>query len=370
MLPVGFLVNPVAGMGGRPGLKGTDGLAGLAAARGALPSAGVRARQALLPLAGSPVRFLTCSGVMGEDEMQACGMPGYEVVYYPPPVTTARDTQAACLAFLSAGAGLIVFCGGDGTARDVAAVTGRSIPVLGIPAGVKMFSAVFVTHPQVAAAIIRDYPQLPLTEAEVLDIDEEAYRAGTLISRLYATVMVPSPAGCVQHGKQVFEEADEGRALAGIGQFLAEVIRATPATLTLLGPGSTTAAIARALGREKTLLGFDAFSGDEPAGPDLGEEGILGLLREGRPARLVVSPIGAQGFILGRGTQQVSPAVLHRIGIPNVIIVATPRKMAATPVLYVDTGDPVLDAGFGKSARVITGYHTAQRKPVATRGSP
>lgn len=369
MLPVGFLVNPIAGMGGRAGLKGTDGLVDLAAARGGLPSAGDRARSALLPLSGSPIRFLTCSGMMGEDEFQACGITGYEVVHHPPLVTTARDTRAACRAFLSAGAGLIVFCGGDGTARDVAGVVGQSVPVLGIPAGVKMFSAVFVTHPQVSAAIIRDYPNLPLTEAEVLDIDEEAYRAGSLVSRLYTTVMVPSPGGCIQHGKQVFEEADEGRALAGIGQFLAEVIRATPATLTLLGPGSTTAAIARALGQEKTLLGFDAFFGSEPAGSDLGEEGILALLQENQPVRLVVSPIGAQGFILGRGTQQVSPAVLSRIGIPNVIIVATPTKMAATPVLYVDTGDQILDAGFGSSARVITGYHTAQRKPVAYQGS-
>jgi predicted polyphosphate/ATP-dependent NAD kinase len=168
----------------------------------------------------------------------------------------------------------------------------------------------------------------------------------------------------MQDTKQVWEDQDEEKAKEGIGKFLAEVIRGTPEFLYLLGPGSTTRAIARELGVDKTLLGFDAVKEGTLIASDLNEEGMLGILSGETPCRLVISIIGAQGSVLGRGTRQVSPTVLRMIGTENVIVVATPHKLSETPLLFFDTGDRELDAAFGKSVSVISGYHIAQRKRI------
>jgi len=372
MKTIGFLINPIAGMGGTVGLKGTDGTVAEAIRRGAQPMAAFRARETMDLLRDAPFRYVTCSGPMGEDVLTGAGISGFRVVYRASPVTTAVDTREACRAFLRNGVDLVLFCGGDGTARDLYDVVSDTIPLLGIPAGVKMYSAVFAVNPAAAAEILRSgaLSHFHIRDAEVMDVDEEAYRHGELKATLYGYAKSPYLPGLVQGAKQVFEDQDEDLAKSGIGQFIAEVVRGTPEILYIIGPGSTTGAIARALGVEKTLLGFDAIQDGRLVASDLNEEGMLALLAgEGR-TRLVISIIGAQGSVLGRGTQQVSPRVLRKIGIGNVIVIATPHKLAETPLLFVDTGDRDLDGAFGEYLSVVSGYHIAQRKKIGSGNAP
>lgn len=358
---IGFLVNPVAGMGGAVGLKGTDGKADEARERGAVPHAPDRAAIALALLAGIPdLTFLSCGGEMGEDVLRRCGISRYRIVYTARGGSTAEDTQNAARAFIGENADLILFCGGDGTARDVYSAAGRDVPLLGIPAGVKMYSAVFAVDPAAAAAILAG--SYGIADGDIVDVDEAAYRTGTLATRLYGIARVPARAGMTQPAKQVFEEADEERAKEEIARFMAEVM--LPDTLYLLGAGTTTEAIARRLGLKKTLLGVDAVLNGKIIAADADEKTLLLLVEKYPGARIVVSPIGAQGFILGRGSQQISPAVVQRVGVSRVIVIATPHKLRETPVLYVDSGDPAIDAGFGPSVQVISGYRIAQRKKI------
>ncbi len=359
---IGLVVNPFAGLGGRVGLKGTDGLADRALALGAEPLAPARAAMALAPLAGHGLRFVTASGKMGEEALARAGIPDSACVYGPGVPSTAADTRAACRAFLDDGVDLVLFCGGDGTARDVADVVGTDVPVLGIPAGVKMYSSVFALDPGTVARVVLADGPARLADAEVIDVDEEAYRANDFRTVLHAIVRTPSAPGLVQASKRVFEEADEDRARAAIGAFIADAMR--PGVLYLLGPGTTTGAVAERLGVNATLLGFDAVLDGRLVGADLAETDLLALLGDGREARLVLSVIGAQGFVLGRGTQVVTPAVIRRIGPEHLIVLGTPGKLARTPRLHVDTGDPALDRAFGPYLRVVTGYGTAQRKRV------
>lgn len=368
MHTIGFLVNPVAGMGGVVGLKGTDGLVREAIKRGAHPISAVRAEKTLRRLKSTPFVFLTCSGKMGQDILDRAGITHYRVVYETPDLTTGQDTKKACNALVDSGAEIILFCGGDGTARDVYDSIGDVFPVLGIPSGVKMYSAVFATSPETAAGILKEWEisgSLHLRDAEVMDVDEEAYRKGELRAELYGYLRSPFLPGLVQGAKQVFEDPDEDQAKRDIARFLVEVMRGTPAILYILGPGSTTRAIAAELGIEKTLLGFDAVRDGKLVAADLNEEGMLRILSQMGPSRLVVSIIGAQGAVLGRGTQQVSPRVLRIIGKDQIIVVASPQKLAATPFLFIDTGDSDLDELFGEYISVISGYRIAQRKRLA-----
>jgi predicted polyphosphate/ATP-dependent NAD kinase len=365
MNTIGFLINPIAGMGGAVGLKGTDGLVEKAIQLGAIPIATSRAETAICMMKERPFLFLTCSGPMGQDVITRVGIKHYSIVYQTPERSSSEDTRKACKKFMECGADLILFCGGDGTARDIYDSVGNAVPVLGIPAGVKMFSAVFATSPEAAAGILMKLDSLSslhLRDAEVMDVDEEAYRDGELRAKLHGYMKSPYSPGLVQGAKQVFEDQDEDRAKASIARFLAEVIEATPEILYILGPGSTTKAIADEFGVEKTMLGFDAIRDKKLVGSDLNEQQMLLLLSETSHVRLVVSVIGAQGAVLGRGTQQVSPEVLRKIGIAQVIVVATPHKLAETPYLFIDTGDHDLDDSFGDSISVISGYRIAQRK--------
>jgi len=362
MRRIGFLVNPYAGMGGAVGLKGTDGLLNEAKKRGAVPRSPELALAALRPLKESDIHFLTCSGTMGEDELQEAGIPRYSVEYRAPGTTTAADTRNACSIFLELEADMIIFCGGDGTARDVYDSVGSRVPLLGIPAGVKMYSGVFAITPPAAAEILKGGGKIAIRDAEVVDVDENAYRHGVLRTTLYGYAKTPYIPEMVAGTKQVFEQPDEERAKAEIAQFITEVIDGTPGVLTILGPGTTTEKIAEVLGIKKTLLGFDAIRGRELVAEDLNEKGILTLIKDEKKLRLVISIIGAQGFVLGRGTQQISAAVIRKIGIANIIVVATPYKLSRTPLLYIDTGDPTLNGAFGDHIQVISGYRIAQRK--------
>ena len=364
MKRIGLVINPVAGMGGSVGLKGTDNSVGEARHRGAQPLAPDRAKITLEILAErTDLEFVTCSGAMGEDTLKAAGITAYQVIYHYAGESSSADTKKAVRTFLESGVDLVLFCGGDGTARDVFDVTGgRDVPLLGIPAGVKMFSAVFAVDPASAAYLVLAFDRHHLIDAEVLDVDEETYRAGHLKTRLYGIARTPVLAGKMQVAKQVYEEQDEERAKAAIAQFIEEVM--LPGTLYIIGAGTTTEAIARRLGIKKTLLGVDAIRDKKPVAADCDEKTLLVLAEKSPDTRIIISPIGAQGFILGRGNQQISAHLVRSIGIKKVIVVATPHKLAQTPRLYIDSGEAGLDREFGDFIQVISGYRIAQRKKI------
>lgn len=362
MKRIGLIINPVAGMGGSVGLKGTDGNVAEALRRGAVPHAQDRARAALAPLAReNGLHFITCSGAMGADLLQDLCLP-FDSVYQVSGESSARDTAEAARRIRDAGANLLLFCGGDGTARDIFSAVGREIPIIGIPAGVKMYSAVFAVDPAAAAALVKEFDPARLRDSEVMDVDEEAYRNNVLKTRLFGIARTPAAPGRVQASKQVYEEADEERAKAAIAQFMEEVL--LPDTLYIIGAGTTTGALAERLGIKKTLLGVDAVRNYRLVAKDCDEKTLLALADKYPATRIIISPIGAQGFILGRGNQQISPELIRKIGIKKIIVVATPHKLAELPVLYVDSGDPALDAAFGDSIQVISGYRIAQRKKI------
>jgi len=363
MKRIGFLINPVAGMGGAVGLKGTDSKQEEATLRGAVPQAKNRAEITLKALENNQdLTFLTPSGEMGEDSLKKTTPGHIQVISYPGVDSTSRDTKIAAQRFLEEGVDLILFCGGDGTARDIFDIVGRNVPILGIPAGVKMYSGVFAINPTIAAEIMTKFENQSLRDSEVMDVDEEAYRAGELKTHLYGIARVPSLAGKTQVSKQVYEDSDEGRVKKEIARFINEIMITD--VLYILGAGTTTESIAREIGLNKTLLGVDAIKNRKMVAMDLNEKSLWALLEDRQEAKIFLSPIGAQGFILGRGNQQISPRIVKRVGIRNIIVVATPHKLRETPLLYVDSGDSVLDKDFGDSVQVISGYRMAQRKKI------
>ncbi|WP_160135074.1 ATP-NAD kinase family protein [Halococcus salsus] len=349
MRRVGFVVNPVAGMGGRVGLKGTDGKVEEARERGAEPRAPDRAREALDSLASHAdgVDLLTAGGEMGERVANAAGFDP-EVVTRPPDETTADDTRTAIETFAERDVDLVLFVGGDGTAVDVAetlADLDSSIPILGVPAGVKIYSSVFAVSPRAAGRIAATFER---TESrEVNDIDEDDYRAGEVHTELRALVEVP-----------VAEEVQSSKQLAGgTVETLAAGVAASvePGTTYVLGPGSTLGAIKNELGFEGTSLGVDVWRADESNDGELlvldgSADEIEAALGEHNV--VVVSPIGGQGFVFGRGNQQIAPAVLRR---SEVEVVASRRKLDGIGILRVDTGDPDLDGDLRGWRKVRTG---------------
>jgi predicted polyphosphate/ATP-dependent NAD kinase len=362
MKKIGFLINPIAGMGGAVGLKGTDGKLEEAVSRGAVPNAKKRAEITLKALENTQdLLFLTPSGEMGENALKDT-IPGRFQVVSQVGDSTAHDTKIAARRFLEDGVDLILFCGGDGTARDIFDSVGRNVPILGIPAGVKMYSGVFAINPTIAAEIVKKFEGQSFRDSEVMDVDEEAYRAGELKTRLYGIARVPSLAGKTQVSKKVYEDSDEGRVKKEIARFISEIM--IPDVLYILGAGTTTESIAREIGLNKTLLGIDAIKNRQMVAMDLDEKSLWALLRDGQEAKIFLSPIGAQGFILGRGNQQISARIVKKVGVRNINVVATPHKLRETPVLYVDTGNSALDAEFGDSVLVVSGYRMAQRKRV------
>ena len=373
---IGFIINPIAGMGGRVGLKGTDGVVDAAIALGAEPVATERAAQTLGRLwqilddeqSRPTVAWFTCSGAMGEDVLRGAGFQKISIVHQTPATPTADDTAAAVHALMTAKVDLIVFCGGDGTARDISVLVKETIPILGIPSGVKMYSGVFGMTTARTAEIIAGFVrgEIPIAKVDIVDLDEERYRQGEWAVRLFHSALTPFEPTRTQLAKALISETSDAAVKAEIADELCEAISASPDCLYLLGPGSTVQAIADAMGINKTLLGIDALRDGRPVGHDLNEAGILERLETNGQARLVVSPIGAQGFVLGRGNLQISPEVIRRIGIENIIIVATPAKLERTSALRFDTGDAELDAALAQKGfiSVIIGFHRQRLVPV------
>ncbi|MFB6218257.1 MAG: ATP-NAD kinase family protein, partial [Halobacteriaceae archaeon] len=325
-------VNPIAGMGGRVGLKGTDGKVAEARARGAEPRAPERAVRALETLGtfAADLWLYTYGGEMGENEARDAGLdPG--VVGRPEGETTAADTRRAVREFVERDVDVVVFVGGDGTAVDVAEALdelGADTPMLGVPAGVKVYSAVFAVSPEAAGRIAATFSGTE--EREVSDIDEDAYREGEVRAEPKAVARVPV-ADDLQAGKQT-----PGGSVESLARGVADDTE--PGVTYVLGPGGTLGEIKRALGFEGSPLGVDVYRDGEVLVRDGGEADILAALGERNV--VVVSPIGGQGFVFGRGNDQLSPAVIRRCDLD---IVASRRKLDGLGVLRADTGDPDLD---------------------------
>ncbi len=361
---IGFLINPIAGMGGSVGLKGTDGLAEAARARGAKPLAHERARACLrlMAIEEQNLFFFTASGSMGEQALKDCGL-SHAVVYNASEESTADDTRSACKAFLERGIDLLMFCGGDGTARDVA-FAANQVPLLGIPAGVKMHSGVFAISPEAAAELASGYirGELMTRATEIVDVDEELYRAGELQTKLYAQALTPYKPVLVQERKRIYSSANEDEFKDQIALFATEFMK--DGSAYIIGAGTTTSRIGELLGIDKTLLGVDVVKDGRMIIKDASERDLLDLLSREKKVKVILSPIGAQGFILGRGSQQVSAKVLQKAGVENLIIVSTPHKLAELQNLLVDTGDRELDRILSGRRQVVTGYRIAQLKDV------
>ena len=340
---LGFIVNPLAGAGGPLALKGSDGL-GLNAAAG---WAAARAALALKGLAGTGAHLLTGSGAMGEAIAIAAGFAP-TVVQKPKGDSTGADTTACVEACLAAGAQLIIFVGGDGTARDVLAAR-PDVPVLGVPAGVKMHSSVFATSPGAAAAMLGKAmcgPLIDIVDAEVIDRDAD----GSI--RLHGTVRV------LAHPARQAAKAARADADAALSGAIAEVkAMVAAAPLCLIGPGLTMHRLKIALAGRGTLLGVDVFAHGELLVEDAAQAQLLALPGG---ALLVLGVVGGQGFLLGRGNQQLGPDVLAQVQWPPIII-ASAAKLAALPrpALLVDTGDEALDARLAGFLQVRTGPRQA-----------
>jgi predicted polyphosphate/ATP-dependent NAD kinase len=359
---IGLIVNPVAGMGGAVGLKGTDGrdIVNRARSLGARPIAPVRAEAFLSKLkpVKHAVQLIVGAGSMGEDVAKSSEFV-YEVLGVRKKETSAKDTVAIAKEMADAGVALLVFCGGDGTARDIQKAVNMNVPVLGVPTGVKMHSAVFAVNPQAAARVVMRflYEGLPIREAEVMDVDEKAFREGRVSAELYGYVIAPYEPHLIQANKVASPMTEsELRNHAAIGVYIIETMK--PDVIYIIGPGTTTRTIGDLLDAKKTLLGVDLFYNKKIAANDVNEKQILEAI-SGKPVQIIVTPIGGQGFIFGRGNQQISPEVIRRVGLDNIIVVATEGKLRSLESLRVDTGDSNLDAAFQKrKVKVVADYKT------------
>ncbi len=343
-------------------MKGTDGEETLKRALelGAKPSSQKRGREALQCLKpfSKSIEIITCEGVMGASEARAESFTPIIVGPTINKVTTANDTKAAASEMCDLGVDLILFVGGDGTARDIYQVVNTRVPVLGVPSGVKMHSSVFALNPRKAIDIVVKFlrGEIGLTKAEIVDVDEEEYREGRLKTRLYGYVSVPSDRVYVQTVKTASPMTiDEKEDRAAIAKYVVEEMEED--VLYIIGPGTTSKAISEELGLSSTLLGVDLIVNKKLLAKDVSENTILIELKK-REGRIIVTPIGGQGFIFGRGNQQISHEVINQVGIQNIIILSTPGKLSKLEHnhLFVDTGDQVLDDEFRRYVRVIIGY--------------
>ena len=364
MFRLGLIINPVAGIGGAVGLKGSDGMVAEALARGAVPKARERARQALLPLCELTTSFelLTVAEEMGADLAAELGLP-HRIVHRPAGAqTSAEDTRAAALALRDAGVDLLLFAG----AIDICAAVGETCHVLGIPAGCKIHSGVYGVTPAASGRVVARMiagELLSLVDAEVMDIDEEAFRAGKVRARHYGQLLVPGDLRYVQATKQGGKESEE-LVLADLAAGVVEQME--PDTLYLMGSGSTVAACMAELGLENTLLGVDLVENGRLIGQDLSAADILTRIR-GRRCRLIITLIGGQGHLFGRGNQQLSPDVIRAVGREHIQVLATKAKLAALEgrPLLVDTDDPALNRSLSGYLRITTGYKDQVIYPVA-----
>ncbi len=365
---LGLIINPLAGVGGPAGLKGSDGVAEQALALGSEPRAALRTRTALecLRPVQQRLEFLTFPGPMGADLLSEMGFAYRLLGGLGDGPSSAADTRAAVAALQDAGVALILFAGGDGTARDVCAVVQEGQPVLGIPAGVKIHSGVYAISPRAAGELTRRLVEgglVRLASGEVRDLDEAALREGRVAARWYGELCVPEEGGYVQQVKQAGVESEE-LVLSDLAAWLEDSWEAD--VRYIFGPGSTLHGLAQNLGLQTTLLGVDVIENAQVIAADVNEAQLYELVAD-YPARLLVTAIGGQGHIIGRGNQQISPRVLRAVGLDHLRVVATKRKLATLQgrPLLVDSGDVQLDDAFPDVVRVWAGYKEELLYPLS-----
>ena len=354
---IGLIVNPVAGMGGSVGLKGTDGETYKKALElGAKPVTPERTKDCLSRIESKDdITLFVAPGRMGEEYVEAFDMP-FTVIGAVGEETSAEDTQRIATEMVNHGVELLIFVGGDGTARDIYDAIDSKVPVVAVPSGVKIFSSVFAVSARAAAEMVDAFVEgTDVTEEEVLDIDEEAFREDRLASRLYGYLLVPNVRRFLQRGKAASNVSVSSiESKNEIAAYIVEEM--DQETLYLLGPGTTLEAIAAEMEVPKTLLGIDAVFGGELVGTDLNEKGILGLFERYGKRKIIVTPIGGNGFIFGRGSKQFTPEVIKRVGRENIVVVGTRDKLSRLDCLRVDTGDFELDELLCGYMEVVVDY--------------
>lgn len=369
---VGVLVNPDAGLGGRLGFKGSDGRAKEARAAGAEDRAGPRMLQCMTKLqqllnsglnrTDAKPQFLTWQGRMGGDWL---GDFKFTNIGKSPSETTAEDTSILVSDLLSSEVDVIIYAGGDGTTRDIVnAMNGDETPLIGVPGGVKMHSGCFATTPNAAAEVLLSFLQGDLLSSitEVMDLDEEVYQRGEWKVRMYGEAWTPASPRFMQGSKQQVERASEDEIIEGLANHVSDLISEDENLMLILGSGGTINRIGNHLGLDLTLLGIDILHKGELF-TDLNEQQLLKIITPFRGERLLLlSPMGGQGFLIGRGNLQLSPNVLRAIGHESVLGVATPSKLIGLNFLRIDTGDPELDLTFQEKRfiKLLQGYRTTR----------
>jgi predicted polyphosphate/ATP-dependent NAD kinase len=373
---LGFIINPIAGIGGSVALKGSDGddIAEKALALGATAKANQRASLALsilLPYRDQ-ITIYCANDLMGEKTAKALGFTT-EVVFQTRDIehTTAEDTENTVQALLAKNVDILLFAGGDGTARNVCKIVGDKCPVLGIPAGCKIHSGVYAVTPKAAGRVVEmmiTNQLVTLTEADVMDIDESLFRDGIVKAKRYGEMQIPAELRFVQAVKSGGKELDE----LVLQDIAAHVINEMDDELFVIGSGSTTAFLMEELALENTLLGVDLVEQQNLLASDVTEpqlwQAISRAKEKTKTIKLVITLIGGQGHIFGRGNQQLSPRVIRAIGKENILIIATKAKLSAlsSRPLIADTGDSDLDIALSGYLPVITGYNDQVLYPVAS----
>ena len=360
---LGIIVNPFAGIGGALALKGSDGaeVRAKALAMGAEKKANEKMAKALSILEALSGQFtvLTAAGEMGESVCQSMGI-ACDVIYTPSnEQTEAQDSELAAKAMVEANVDLLLFAGGDGTARNICSVVGTRIPVLGVPAGCKIHSGVYCVSPSAAGQVVSQMITGALVsemDAEVRDIDEDAFRRGKVIAKHYGEMRVPAELTYVQAVKMGGKE-DEALVLDDIAAYVSELMDDDPDTYFVMGSGSTVGAVMEFMGLDNTLLGVDIVKSGELVASDVTAEELINVTRN-HCCKVVLTVIGGQGHILGRGNQQLSPEFIRQIGKTNMLVVATKKKLQALngKPLRLDSGDAQLDLELSGAFTVITGY--------------
>jgi predicted polyphosphate/ATP-dependent NAD kinase len=380
MKTIGLIINPIAGMGGKVGLKGTDSPEILQEAinRGAQPIAGERTlflKELIKYPEHKKMYFIIPQGDMGEkiiinSDTISSTLSWQVITEIPIPKETNKKNTCVIAEYLKTiSVDLLIFVGGDGTARDILQAVGSEFPILGLPSGVKMHSGVFCHGIKKGVQILRQFVQnnVQFVQSEIIDLDEEEFRQDRIMTRLYGVCLVPQVPSLMQLSKltSYFQDSEKEN-LEGIIRSYKESIK--PDILYILGSGSTIRELAKAFNKEiydqKTLLGIDAVQNFTLIGKDLTESEIINLLenRKGISVRIVVTIIGGQGFVFGRGNQQLSADVIRQVGLENVDIIATRSKIEnlSNRKIYVDTGDPNLDRQFIGYIKVLVDYNNYQ----------
>jgi predicted polyphosphate/ATP-dependent NAD kinase len=337
-------------MGGPLGFKGTDGNAyNKAVELGATKTAHLMAKRALANMRDD-IMFVSVAN-MGSEVLEELGI-SHKDIASASDVTTAEDTKNAAK-LMAKDCNLILFCGGDGTAKDIYDAVGESIPVLGIPAGVKMYSSVFAATPESVHDIVNGFIDgtAKLTLRDVMDMNEESYWGGSLSARFYGHLNVPYVPKLVQNSKGVYNETNEAEEADEVAEYVLSTM--TNDVIYIIGPGSTTGLILKKMGIEPTILGFDAVLCGELISKDTNEREIMALTEIHDKITLILGIVGKQGFFLGRGNKELTPTVLRKIGLDNIVLISGATKLNALDELRVDTGDPELDKALRGFRKVV-----------------